>query len=243
VIRNGLGLNALIGMWALMGCSGRTHERKLDANYLMQGISECKRLTQGDASRNDRIVSSILGGTLALLMCGCAQIHYQKTQPGMISGDLIIEWRKPDEFLYKPSASNPLRFIRSNGDVIQPELMWTDGGSVPRPMWIFRNYSPWGYGPAFIIHDWLFTMQDCELPGHTAYSFDDSAEIMSEVIRTLLDLPDFDYGSIRSMYLMHKAVQSASAYASWTDKECIEPPSAFEAFISKPDAVYTISFN
>jgi len=230
-------------MSILLTGSGRAHEIGLGPNHETQKVTTYEEMSLGAVSSYTHVAARAFLVGLALILCGCAQLHYQETPPGILRGDLIVEWRKPDEFLYKPSSNNPLRFTRSNGDIIQPELMWTDGGSIPRQMWIFRNFSPWGYGPAFIIHDWLFTIQNCQLPGHREYSFDDSAKIMSEVIRTLIDLPEFDYGSTHSMYLMYKAVKSAPAYSSWVEGECIEPPSVFEAGVSKPDKVYTISFD
>jgi hypothetical protein len=55
----------------------------------------------------------------------------KRTVAGELKGDLIVEWRKPNGFLYIPSIENPLRFKRlSNGEVIKPDRMWTDGGSI-----------------------------------------------------------------------------------------------------------------
>nr|WP_249779640.1 DUF1353 domain-containing protein [Bradyrhizobium sediminis] len=34
--------------------------------------------------------------------------------------------------------------------------MYTDGGSIPRIAQIFNGLSPWGFGPAYIVHDWIF---------------------------------------------------------------------------------------
>jgi hypothetical protein len=172
---------------------------------------------------------------------GCAARHYDRTVGGKLEGDLIVLWRKPNRFVYIPSSENPLKFIRgTDGDVIQPDRMWTDGGSIPRPFWVFKNFSPWGYGPAFIVHDWLFHMQDCELPGHEKYDFKDSAIIMSEVMKTLLENPDFDYGDKKSMYLMYKAVLTEPARKSWNDRNCVPEDESvkWEAM----DAVFYLSY-
>ena len=172
---------------------------------------------------------------------GCATRHYKRTVAGELKGDLIVEWRKPNSFLYIPSLENPLRFKRlSNGDVIQPDRMWTDGGSIPRPFWVFKNYSPWGYGPAFIIHDWLFHMQDCELPGYEKFDIETAAMVMSEVMKTLMKDPDFDYGNKSSMYLMFKAVQTKPAQLAWEDKKCF--PVDMKVERSRPDDVFRFSF-
>jgi len=101
--------------------------------------------------------------------------------------------------------------------------MYTDGGSIPRAFWVFRNYSPWGYGPAFIIHDWLFHMQNCKLGEYQDYTLKDAATAMSEVMRILMETPDFNYGSKTSMYLMYEAVQTAPAREAWDHGKCITP--------------------
>ena len=88
-----------------------------------------------------------------LLLVGCASLHYEKTRAGNLSGRVIVEWRKPNLFVFRPDAEQPLKFVRSDGDVITPQEMFTDGGSIPRAFWVFRNFSPCGYGPAFVVHD------------------------------------------------------------------------------------------
>jgi len=178
---------------------------------------------------------------VSVATAGCAGRHYEQTDAGKLEGDLIVEWRKPDNFIYLPAADNPLRFTRtSSNNVIQPDRMWTDGGSIPRPFWVFRNYSPWGYGPAFIVHDWLFRMQHCEIDGHDDYDLETAAVIMSEVMKTLMEQPDFDYGSKQSMYLMFKAVRSSAARASWENRDC--PPVDIERR-AEPDLVFRVSFD
>lgn len=166
-----------------------------------------------------------VGGLLAGLFAlgGCADFHYRHTAAGTLHGKVVVEWYKPNLFVYRPDGTSPLTFKRSNGAVIQPELMYTDGGSIPRAFWVFRNYSPWGYGPAFIVHDWLFQMQHCKLPGYQNYTLKDAATVMSEIMKTLMETPGFDYGSKSSMYLMYEAVQTAPARDSWEHGSCITP--------------------
>jgi hypothetical protein len=116
--------------------------------------------------------------------------------------------------------------------------MYTDGGSIPRPFWVLRNYSPWGFGPAFVVHDWLFHMQNCQLPGYEAYTLHDAAVIMSEVMKTLMESPGFEYGSKSSVYLMYEAVQTAPAAASWEHGECIRPTE--RGLPATPDATFVV---
>lgn len=193
-----------------------------------------------------RVVSELPRAVLLLFVVlslgACAQRHYDKTAIGDLKGDLIVEWRKPNQFIYRPDMDDPMRFVRNDGTEIRPARMWTDGGSIPRAFWSFKNFSPWGYGPAFIVHDWLFVMQDCRLPGYEGWTVEDAATVMSEVMKTLMESPDFDYGSARAMYAMHNAVQTAPARAAWADQNCQPLPSPFELSV-KPDATFTISFD
>lgn len=162
-------------------------------------------------------------GILSLSLCtGCAQRHYDRVEPGELHGKLIVEWMEPDRFLFRPDQQNPLTFERQSGQVITPQAMVTDGGSIPRPLWVLRNYSPWGYGPAFIVHDWLFYQQDCQLPGADEWTLEEAALVMSEVMKTMMESPDFDYGDKFTVYSMYKAVQTPPARAAWNDHECPE---------------------
>ncbi len=72
--------------------------------------------------------------------------------------------------------------------------MYTDGGSIPRPGQLFNGFSPWGYGPAYMVHDWLFVARHCltddtptpEEKRIAAMQFQESAEIIAEAIKTLI---------------------------------------------------------
>jgi hypothetical protein len=169
-----------------------------------------------------------------------ARRHYALTPPGTLTGSLTIRWYRPDLFVYTPDPAAPLRFTRSTGEIVQPLEMYTDGGSIPRLLWVFRNYSPWGYGPAFVIHDWLFHLHNCQLQGYPAYSLTDAAKVMSEVMKTLMRQPGFDYGSALSMYLMYLAVRSPPAQRAWDHGPCLQAPVA--ARESAPDATIVIRF-
>lgn len=167
-----------------------------------------------------------------------ARSHFARTPPGVLTGSLTIRWYRPDLFVYTPDEANPLRFTRNTGQIIQPLEMYTDGGSIPRLLWVFRNYSPWGYGPAFVIHDWLFHVHNCGLPGYRVDSLGDAATVMSEVMKTLMRQPGFDYGSRLSMYLMYLAVRSPPAQKAWDHGPCLTAPLA--ARETAPDATIVI---
>ncbi|HEX3125941.1 MAG TPA: DUF1353 domain-containing protein, partial [Thermoanaerobaculia bacterium] len=160
---------------------------------------------------------------LSLLGTGCASARYQSTKPGKLQGKLIVQWIEPDEFLFIPDPESPLSFIRFNGDKITPGKMMTDGGSIPRPLWILRSYSPWGYAPAFIVHDWLFVMKHCQIPGNEKYNVHDAALVLAEVMKTIMvtgkvavDRP--------TLWSIYSAVNSPIAGNLWDKGACIPPP-------------------
>ncbi len=201
------------------------------------------------SAKSSRIIRLIMALTMAVLVgalltsCGASR-HYAKTETGKLSGDLELRWAKPDRFLFIPSETRPLTFVRSEesgGGTIIPGTMYTDGGSIPRPLRALRNYSPWGYASAFVVHDWLFHMQDCELPGYEDYSLKEAAVVMSEVMKTMMEDPSFDYGDKQTLYLMYLAVQTTPAKSAWDDKRCNQLPVGGDEI--RWDAVIQISFN
>jgi hypothetical protein len=164
---------------------------------------------------------------LAVACSGCASWHYVQTKPGELHGKLVVQWIEPEQFIFLPDPARPLTFTRANRDTITPGRMYTDGGSIPRPFRVLRNYSPWGYAPAFIVHDWLFHMRHCQLPGYDKYDVEDAAWIMSEVIKTMME-QDEDVPVDRfALYAMFEAVRSPIAAQLWNqskEESCKEPP-------------------
>lgn len=176
-----------------------------------------------------------------ILLTGCATTgSYDDIPAGKLEGKLIVQWIEPDVFLFIPDKNKPLKFTRKNGNVISPDRMLTDGGSIPRPLWILRNYSPWGYAPAFIVHDWLFDMKHCKLPGYEAYTYLDAANVMAEVMKTMMEsrLVEIDKPTL---YSMHLAVSSHIAEKLWNEGKCQPPPADFTA--KKPIAEYELNFD
>lgn len=180
--------------------------------------------------------------TFAASVAGCGPSrHYDRVKTGELSGDLIVQWMKPDKFLFLPDESNPLTFRRFDDEVIVPPKMFTDGGSIPRPIRALKNYSPWGYAPAFIVHDYIFVMQDCQWPGYDQYTIEDAAMIMSEVMKTMMEDPSFDYGDKTAVYMMYHAVKSPLAQKAWDDHHCPDiPDPAADDWI--PSMTFEVSF-
>ncbi len=145
-------------------------------------------------------------GTLLCLLglSGCTSIPYSRLEAGSFTGSLIVIWvgegggSGDGRFLFVPDPRNPLVFKRpgktGRGGVIKPRIMYTDGGSIPKIAQAFNGFSPWGYAPAYMIHDWLFVARHCIVDGTADarqleladVTFDDSIEILGEAIQTLV---------------------------------------------------------
>lgn len=164
---------------------------------------------------------------LTLTSSGCASWHYAQTRQGELRGKIVVQWIEPEIFILLPDTSRPLTFTRFNQDAITPGRMYTDGGSIPRPFRVLRNYSPWGYAPAFIIHDWLFHVRHCQLPGYDKYDVDEAARIMSEIMKTMMEQNEDVPVDKLAVYTMFEAVRSPIAITLWNqskEESCREPP-------------------
>ena len=173
--------------------------------------------------RKQKLRITVIFLIILFLTSGCASYHYSKVNPGKLSGKLIVQWYKYDRFIFIPDKDEPLTFFRSNGKTIIPGQMYTDGGSIPRPLWAIKSYSPWGYAPAFMVHDWLFVMQHCKYNGYEDYDVDIAALIMSEVIKTLMEDPEYGGKYEFVLYSMYEAVRSPIAKRLWEEGECNQP--------------------
>ncbi len=160
---------------------------------------------------------------------------YKKTGTGKFEGLPNVIWNgqfendKTPKFLFQPGGSAPFRFTSSTGRVIEPKLMDTDGGSIPRILHGLSKFSPWGYAPGYIIHDWVFVAHKCKESPDDDITFDESAILLAECIKTMMEVGfrDFD-GDIRkfkkaedTMYLIYKAVSSKIARRLWDDTSSV----------------------
>jgi hypothetical protein len=184
---------------------------------------------------------------LMLPLTACVSPYFE-AKLGRISGSLATVWVGEEKFVYVPARSHQtLKFeTATTGRLIEPGLMYTDGGSIPRFAQVLKGFSPWGYGPAYIIHDWVFYGHHCYLdrglpnqnryadarrfadvngdpslphghPRRHAVTFHESALILAEVVKTLID-----YGQVQPRStpgeLISAAVDSPLAAAIW-DRE------------------------
>jgi hypothetical protein len=136
-----------------------------------------------------------------------------------------LEWTAPNLFELIPKATNPFVFVRHNGQRIQPSNFFTDGGSIPRLISAFNGrLTPWGYGPAYLIHDWEFDVHHCG----GSKTFNAVRDTLMEALKTLMETQnikntlDFD--------LIYTAVSSPVARNIWNTNPptCPIPPAAPE---------------
>ena len=150
---------------------------------------------------------AVLCSVLALFASGCGPLNYASvSDQGRFEGRLFVMWVGEGSpylgdgaFVFVPNPSDPLQFTRYDangsqvGSPIRPEIMYTDGGSIPRIASAFKGFSPWGYAPAYMIHDWLFIAHHCVVDGTPteeeakirSITFNDSAVIIAESIKAL----------------------------------------------------------
>ena len=166
-------------------------------------------------------------------------LNYDDVRPGKLEGRLVVQWMEPDLFLFIPDAQSPLTFTRSDGRTITPGTMKTDGGSIPRPIWILRSYSPWGFAPAFIVHDWLFEMKACKKEGYDKLTLEDSGLVMAEIMKTMIVGKKIDAGQL-AVVSMYEAVVSTPARKHWEQGVCA--PVKPGLFNERPIQKFTLSF-
>jgi hypothetical protein len=177
---------------------------------------------------------------LISMVGGCANVNYAKEDAGTFDGEVAVVWLRGTEgsgdgtFVYVPTKAKPLTFTRpkneTKGRVIQPGIMYTDGGSIPSFARIVNGLTPWNYGPAYIVHDWLFRAKQClnDSSGKPEYEtikeldFQESAEIIAEAIIALEDAGRVKKSAV-SGALVTAAVTSPITYRYWTAKgDCSE---------------------
>ena len=151
-----------------------------------------------------------------ILIIGAGCISYYNTPKGEFKGSLDIRWVENDYFLFLPNKNDPLIFERANGEKIQPKAFCTDGGSIPQFLWGLKNLSPWGYAPAYIIHDWMFRTNRCK---YETYTFKNSVSVMEESLKTLME----ENKKTRSYFVFKSitaAISSDIAKNLWKNGDC-----------------------
>ncbi len=171
---------------------------------------------------------------LTLVLGACA-INYPTVGLGRLGGRVLTMWVGENDFVYVPAPGAAFYFETSRTDsAIQPGLMYTDGGSIPRLAQALKGFSPWGFGPAYVIHDWIFFGRHCIVDGQDDkrfndirnISFDQSALILAEAIRTLVD-----YGQVPQQIfaadVISNAVDTTVARQLWDQTGACRPVSTW----------------
>jgi hypothetical protein len=178
----------------------------------------------------------------ALIIGGCTSPTYRNTPEGVFSGAIDVRWVKNDYFLFLPNKDDPFTFTRSDGRVIQPGNMYTDGGSVPRFFWGVKGFSPWSYAPVYMIHDWLFVAQHCGYSPDNEFTFEQSSLILAEAMKTVMETDN----STRSYFVFDTvvaAVKTPIAKRLWENGTCDPPILTPDSFGEDPgEFIMTIRF-
>ncbi len=170
--------------------------------------------------------------TVSLALAGCASQPYRDAAPAKLTGALEVRWVKNDYFLFLPNKDEPFTLLRKDGTKIQPGPMYTDGGSIPRFLWGVEGYSPWGYAPAYIVHDWLFEAKHCGYEPDNKYDFEESVQVMAESLKAVMEAAP----EVRNYFVFDTvvaAVGSSIARRLWEKGSCKAPPFQIQAVPEK----------
>jgi hypothetical protein len=168
-----------------------------------------------------------------LFLAACATWSHDNIRDGIFDGVATVEWAGEDSFIYRPSKEHPLSFQPSfwkgTNKRIVPRLMYTDGGSVPRFFWNIPGLSPWGFGPAYVIHDYIFAVHRCGWydPDVAEINFDKSAEVLAEVGKALIDLHYIKHDALDAIVWGVKTHYARTLWDTPGDpiKDCATPKS------------------
>jgi hypothetical protein len=147
---------------------------------------------------------------------------------GEFQGRYNLEPVGPRDYIFRPNADDPFRFIRSDGQEIQPGPMHTDGGSIPRVAWVIPDLDPWAYLPAYLLHDWEFIVHHCRVD--QSLEFDDVNQILAEGTYTMMVTGKVP-ADWRKVEIVYEAVSSFVGKTvwdrPWTPDQCqttMNPP-------------------
>lgn len=173
----------------------------------------------------------------AISAASCGSPQYRESKAGTFAGDLDVRWIRNDQFLFIPARDKPFTFTRADGTKIVPAAMYTDGGSIPRMFWGVSGFSPWGYAPAFIVHDWIFEAKHCANPA-VKFTFEESAEILGEGLKAIMEKDpavrsDFAFTAIVA------GVRTPIARKVWDDGKCKPVGAAVEFAVTPPGELIT----
>jgi Protein of unknown function (DUF1353) len=187
------------------------------------------------ARRFSARLAMMIPALFAVLLPYPAAVAVEKKPPKVVlSGTLLIQWNDESRFIYVSDPQNGLRFQTRDGREIKPSRMYTDGGSIPRVFWSVKGFSPWGYGPAYVLHDWLFHQHRCgndDPPNR--YSIEQANEALDDAINLLMDQKRVEANQ-RARRLIKWAVDKY-ALTAWNEPCDAEPPSPDSKALTRPN--------
>lgn len=176
-------------------------------------------------------------GALALLLNACSanRFYRQVDGSGVIQGRPTVQWTQPNRFVYVRRLNAEFAFQRPNGEVIRPGSIETDGGSIPRLLWAQKDFSPWTYAPAYLVHDWLYEAHRRQVPGGEDargtplyYTKEQADWIMAEIIKAQMENPEA-FKTRKSTGHLRKIYWAVSRFGdtAWNGKpQPVEEPAA-----------------
>jgi hypothetical protein len=163
---------------------------------------------------------SVLLLALCLSSCAANRFYAEVDGAGVISSRPCIEWKQPDKFVYVRGKNPDFSFKRTNGEVIKPGSIETDGGSIPRILWSQKDFSPWTYAPAYLVHDWMYEAHRRKVPAGTDangnaifYTKEQADWIMAEIIKAQMENPE-QYNTKRSRSHLRKIYWAVSKFGN-----------------------------
>ena len=195
---------------------------------------------------------TVAGLLCASFLSACGYVDSKQVARGEFRGDVSLVWVHGGDtskfgdgvFIYLPVPGRRLEFFRgesawvSDGSQhIVPQAFYTDGGSVPRILQAANGFNAWAYGPAYVIHDWVFVARKCltdlengdvqiedqdflaEIKKIENMSFQESAYVMAETIETVVGDKLADTNRSR---LVSQATAGPISHALWKEKRACE---------------------
>lgn len=171
------------------------------------------------------------------LVTACGYVDYENAPAGKFEGSLFVMWIDDGgplgdgTFVYVPNPGDPLTFNRSAGGSVRPQMMYTDGGSIPRLAHVFQGLNPWGYAPAYMIHDWLFVAKNCNTDGVATpqeakmrdIKFQESADIIAEAIKGLIEANRVREGDVAPRVISSAVAGPVSRHLWFRKGACPQP--------------------
>lgn len=214
--------------------SNKENLKQLASDQYVDGLSHAiaDQIEKDAQNQAELLPSSLSRGGVSprsLATVFLADRFYTKLSVGKFNGRPLVSWNGMDDFVFIPDPNQPFTYVTSEGRTIVPKVMQTDGGSIPRILQGLKKFSSWGYAPAFMVHDWLFTAKKCQYAPDTDWTFPQSAQIMAEAMKTLMEVGFHDYrGNLiklekaeDTLYLMYQAVSSFIAEDLWEDNSSV----------------------